>query len=739
MLNFQTLGTIDLRRDGGERLDGLLQQPKRLALLSYLAAHQLAGPVRREKLVSLLWPDSSPSSARQALSTTLSRLRKTIGAEALRGRGDEVIGLSGEYVRSDVAAFQKAVAEERHRDALELYGGPFLEGFRPPDSRPFEEWLARRRDRYDQRAFRAAMQAAEKAWREGEAAVAEASLRKAGEIEPLREEPTRELMELLADRGDRASALRVFQDFRRRLDDEVGIPPSAELVSLARRLRTDSGGEGRSSPRETARSGEDGSRSVAVLPFDALGRERSTPLTEGMHDALLTRLSNISGLTVISRTSVQQYRDTGRTTADIAHDLDVEWIVQGAVQEMGDQFQVNVQLIDPRTDTNAWAESYRRDLTAEELFALQTEITKEIARSLETQLTSDERERVERLPSDDLTAYRLYVEGKAQLAQRTETGMRSALRSFEKAIEHDSDYAPAWSGIADARVLLWDQGFARSDEALGKGKTAAERALSLDPSLAEGHASLGLVEAFRSHDGPGALRLFERSIDLKPSYVQGYLWMSYVEAAVGRLESSVRHLERASDLDPTAPVVETALAHAYFMSGQLGDALERARRARELAPEYATAHLFEGQVLAALGRPSGAVDAIERGLEYAHARVRRRHLHYLAWLSAACARAGDLARARDILGRVQDGHDRFAEGAVRVALGDADGAFAALQRADWPPLHAMNLRFHPALDPVRDDPRFRDLLREVNREWGLTPDGAVPSADEDEPRGELQP
>lgn len=726
MIRFQTLGSIDLHREDGERLDQLLDQPKRLALLAYMAARQPSGPVRREQLLSLLWPDSSPTSARQALSTTLSRLRDTIGDDVLAGRGEETIALSAEGLRTDVTEFQRALGEDRFRTAVDLYGGPFMQGFRPPDVRPFEEWVARRRDEYARRAYRAAMKAAEEAREAEEWRAAETCLRKARDIEPLREEATRELLELLSRRGDRASALEVYDRFRKRLDEDVGLSPSDGLVSLARRLRTDSTGEGSS-----ARSVPDtpGTTAVAVLPFEALGRDRATPLSEGMHDALLTRLSNISGLTVISRTSVQRYRGTERTTAEIARDLGVEWVVEGTVQEMGDQIQVNAQLIDPRSDANAWAESYRRDLTAEELFALQTEITKKIARSLETKLTSEERERVERLPSEDLTAYRLYAQGKAQLAQRTETGMRAALRAFEEAIQHDGEYAPAWSGLADARTLLWDHGLTESDHALEKAQTAAERALELDPSLAEGYASLGLVEAFQSHDGPGSLVLFERCVELKPSYAQGNLWRSYIEAAVGQLDSSVRHLERTSELDPTAPVVEAGLAHAYLMSRRLDDAMQCAERARELAPEYATAHLFEGEILTALGRPVEAAEAIERGMGYARARVRRRHLHFLAWLAAAHAASGDVSRARDVLGRVEDGHDRFAEGAAKAALGDKDGAFDALQRAEWNPMHAMNFRFHPVLDPLRDDSRFGELLREVNRSWGLEPDGSLPAED----------
>lgn len=243
MLRFRTLGTIDLRTEDGERLDELLGQPKRLALLSFLAVHQARGPVRREKLVSLLWPDSSSSSARAALSTTLSRLRDTLGGDILRGRGRETIVLSDARFTSDVADLRAAFAASRHREAAGLYGGRFLEGFRPPGARPFEDWLARRREEYHDRAYRAAMEAAGEARRAGEVSAAEDLLRKAREIDPLREEAVREVIDLRAEHGDTACPIKAYRDFRDRLDQEVGLSPSEELKTRVRSLTPGAEGE----------------------------------------------------------------------------------------------------------------------------------------------------------------------------------------------------------------------------------------------------------------------------------------------------------------------------------------------------------------------------------------------------------------------------------------------------------------------------------------------------------------
>lgn len=243
MLRFQTLGTIDIREDDGERLDALLGQPKRLALLAFLTSHQPRGPVRRQKLVSLLWPESSSTSGRAALSTTLSRLRASLGGEVLRGRGQETILLSAEHFRSDVAAFHAAFEAGRYREAVELYAGPFLEGFRPPDARPFEEWVARQRDRCHQQAYRAAMEAAGEARREGDLNGAEACLRRAREIDPLREEAVREVIDLRAEHGNTACPVRAYREFRDRLAEEVGLSPSEELRARVRALTTGTGGE----------------------------------------------------------------------------------------------------------------------------------------------------------------------------------------------------------------------------------------------------------------------------------------------------------------------------------------------------------------------------------------------------------------------------------------------------------------------------------------------------------------
>lgn len=239
VLRFRTFGTIDLRRVGGERIDSLLQKPKMLALFTYLAERHSTGPVRREELLSLLWPDSGPSSARHALSSMLTRLRNTLGQEVLLGRGEEAIALSPEQVRVDVVAFRTHIERGRPGEALDLYRGPFLHGFRLPDAREYLHWVEERRSTYRRRAQKAGLEAADGARREGDMEAAERCLRRAADITEYDEEVTRRLVRVLVERGKKAAAVQVYRDTRRHLERELGLSPSEALEELVAGIRSE--------------------------------------------------------------------------------------------------------------------------------------------------------------------------------------------------------------------------------------------------------------------------------------------------------------------------------------------------------------------------------------------------------------------------------------------------------------------------------------------------------------------
>jgi len=244
LLRFRTFGTIDLRGPKDDSWRELLDRPKRLALLAVLSARPPRDPVRREKLHPLLWPHSSPSNARSALNTTLSRLRKDLGAEVFRDTGSETLGLSPRQFRSDVARFAVAVAGGRPRDVLELYRGTFLDGFHLPGNRRFESWLETRRRTYHRRAYRSAIRVGNRTREAGELEDARAAYRRALDLRPMQEEAAVGLIRVLVERGQRSEALQTYRRYRKRREKELGLPPSSELQDLLSRVRTAAGNAG---------------------------------------------------------------------------------------------------------------------------------------------------------------------------------------------------------------------------------------------------------------------------------------------------------------------------------------------------------------------------------------------------------------------------------------------------------------------------------------------------------------
>ncbi|MEE8193846.1 MAG: tetratricopeptide repeat protein, partial [Gemmatimonadales bacterium] len=461
-------------------------------------------------------------------------------------------------------------------------------------------------------------------------------------------------------------------------------------------------------------------RSIAVLPFETLGQEETTTFTDGVHGDLLTRLSHISDLSVISRTSVMRYRTSEKLLPAIAAELGVAWVLHGEVQETGDQVQVNARLVNAGTDRQVWAESYRRKLTAGNLFEIQAEITRQIARALETRLSPEEERQVERTPTENLDAYRLYAQGRELLDQRTEDGMRRALDYFQRAIAQDSSYALAWVGLADGLSLLEFYNYPNPGIALG-ARQAARRALELDPTLGEAHASLGIVHSVRQ-EGPEAVLELQRAVELRPGYAEAHAWLGWMHVILGRQEEALEPMKRAAMLDPLAPAFRAYLAEAYLANGRSRDALREARRAREIQPDYPLAHFMEGLVLYQLGMMAEAKAVLRDVLPFVRPRGTPSLSEVRAVLAVTHAASGDSTAARELLARIEEANHPFSAGLVHAALGEDEAAFDAFARVStWDSFSTEHFRyfFPDILGPLRDDPRYQELLREVDRSWGL--------------------
>lgn len=365
--------------------------------------------------------------------------------------------------------------------------------------------------------------------------------------------------------------------------------------------------EGVDIAREQALLDMRGEKSLAVLPFRTLNpREEDLTFADGMHDELLTRLARIGDLKLISRTSVMKYRDSDKALPEIAEELSVSSVIEGSVQRVGETVRVNVQLIDAHSDTHLWAETFNRELTAANLFDIQSEISTHIADALNAELSPDERSLVQSMPTDDLEAYDLYVRGRQRLASRRTEDLRSALDAFGQATARDPRFAQAWAGIATANVLLLNNGAIERERALEQMKQAVDRAIALNERLGEAYTALGAYHEKR-REWDRAQAAYLKGVELSPGQAQAHQWYADFLADTGNVDQTVALYYRAAELDPLSPILQHSLAYALVQTGRRDEAVERWQRAIELDPDFAMAYSQIGFLQMNRGRPAEAV------------------------------------------------------------------------------------------------------------------------------------
>jgi TolB-like protein/cytochrome c-type biogenesis protein CcmH/NrfG len=329
-------------------------------------------------------------------------------------------------------------------------------------------------------------------------------------------------------------------------------------------------------------------QSIAVLPFDNRSRDADDAFfVEGIHDDLLTNLARIGSLKVISRTSVTKYKDTEKTIPEIAAELGVATIMEGAVQRAGNQVRINVQLIDAQTDEHLWAEIFDRELSAENLFVIQSEISEAIADSLKAQLTNAEQQRINSVPTQNLAAYEAYLHGRQQLATRASEQLQQAVTSFKHATELDPQFALAWVGLADSYNLLRAYGAMPSNEARPLAQAAIEQALRLDPQLGEAHTTLASLQS-QAGDWEQAEVSYRKAIELSPNYAQAYQWFSdsLINTQPLRIDEAISLAQKSIELDPNSPIMSVNLGDTYENKGLYQMAQRQYEKSIELNPEF---------------------------------------------------------------------------------------------------------------------------------------------------------
>jgi serine/threonine protein kinase/TolB-like protein/tetratricopeptide (TPR) repeat protein len=471
--------------------------------------------------------------------------------------------------------------------------------------------------------------------------------------------------------------------------------------------------------------------SLAVLPFEnRSGRPEDQYFTDGLHDEIRSRLSGVATLRVTSRTSVMQYRGAPKQVREIGQELGVDAVLEGAVQRAGDSVRVFVELIDARKDAPLWSRSYDRVLDMAGLFAIQREIATDVAEALRAELTDAERARVARVPTTDLEAYRHYLLGRYHWNRRNAEGMDSAVAHFEAALGRDPLYARAYAGLADVHVLGYGPAGANG---FRLAIAAARTALRLDPDLAEAHSSLGLALTYYEWDWPAAEREFRRAIELEPNYATAHQWYAEYLATQGRLNEAVKEVRLAESLDPLSLIIGWNVARILGFARHYEEGVEQLRAVNRL-------HAGDGRVatmlvhfLMALGRNAQAAEVMEG---------------FLAMMTAG---TGHAAKSEALVEQIRAGRadavlafteqmiaqSNAGEAHVRMfavvrlaSAGDVDGAMRMLEeiyRDRGFGLLLPDLAIGAGLDPLRDDPRFKTLLRRI----GLDPEIGLRLRDRD--------
>jgi TolB-like protein len=322
--------------------------------------------------------------------------------------------------------------------------------------------------------------------------------------------------------------------------------------------------------------GPEGDRSIAVLPFDnrSVGDEDAAFFADGIHDDLITLLSKLNDIRVISRTSVERFKHTNQSIQEIANTLGVTKVLEGGVRVAGDRVRINVQLIEATTETGLWAEAYDRELTATNIFGIQSEVALNIVSRLQATLSHDERQRLIVVPTQNLEAYEAYLLGKREMTRRTISSLQTAVEQFQRATELDADFALAYVGLADTYSVLHDWGYLSLEKARPLIRAAATKALELDSQLGEAYVSLaGLYEVEGEYAAAEAA--YTRAIGLSPGYATAHSWYGlFLRWRMGRIEEAVQHAAHAVALDPAHKMIADHYLYAY---GRTNDALESYR------------------------------------------------------------------------------------------------------------------------------------------------------------------
>ncbi len=457
--------------------------------------------------------------------------------------------------------------------------------------------------------------------------------------------------------------------------------------------------------------------SIAVLPFvNASGDPNTEYLSDGITESLINSLSQLPHLRVMARSTVFRFKGKETDPQRIGQQLGVRAVLSGRLLQRSDTLTVSVELMEVEKSSQLWGEQYNRK--AADIFSLQEDLSREISQKLRLKLTGEEKGRLTKRYTENAEAYQLYLKGRYFSNKRTEQDLKKALQYFQHSIDKDPSYAQAYAGLADTYLILGYVDYLPPKEADSKAKAATLKALEIDDSIAEAHASLGAVLAVSDRDWLRAERELRRAIELNPNDARTHHWYAFVLNTSGRTQESLVEAKRSLELDPLSLVPSMLLASCFYYARQYDRAIEQLQKTLELDPNSKGVQFSLGKVYQAKGAYQEAVARYKSAVSPEESSIAS-----LAALGQAYGLSGDRSEAQQVLQRLNEfSASRYVSpfdiALVHAGLGQNDQAFAWLERARQDSSNRLLLiKVEPVLDSLRGDSRFADLLRRL----GLPP------------------
>ncbi len=457
--------------------------------------------------------------------------------------------------------------------------------------------------------------------------------------------------------------------------------------------------------------------SIAILPFSDFSAEKDQEyFCDGLAEEIIHDLSRLKGLRVASRNSAFQFKGQNLDIAQIGQGLKVDKVLEGSLRKAGNRIRIAVRLINVADGFLLWADEYQRELA--DIFEIQDDISRSVVTNLQIQLTGAGEQEPVKHYTDNVEAYSSYLRGRFYWNKRTTESVQTGIDYFKAAIEMDAGYALAYSGLADAHIVLGLYGRSAPSEVMPEAIRAAEQALRIDEKLPEAHISLACAKAIYEWNWAEAETHFKRGIELKPDYAEAWHWYAInFLIPLGRFEEAARAIDRALELDPASLVINATVGLVHYFSRRFDAATTHLRRALDKDPDFPVSNFFLGQALTQKGDFAGAMNSFQRALTFYGDSN-----NVLANHGYAAAKAGNPAKARKILRQLEDASSAryvsaYDRATILCGLGETEKALSWLEQAAQE--HAFLLSYlnvDPLMDALRVQEKFQRLAKKITGE-----------------------